>query len=175
MRTLATTLNYIANKETTTVNNKLDGVISFDVSFSGSTIDGAIYKRKPNQAFVKFDLINNDIDRRYLSNSSKEVMMQGIHQIGVYVPKGGSVNADIVAIGAIDEYRKQYVSLFNNSTINDWYDFFTDTTINLNLLSLKQLSEIGQMMQISHTSMSPKLQDDTHVYYVLSAYFNVIS
>jgi hypothetical protein len=118
--------------------------------FAGRTLDGDLFERDPNKNYIRFDLLNNDIDRRNLSDNEAETMLGGIYQVSVYVSKIGKKIPDIEAQGLIDSIRP----LFQQGM---------------------KLESGGQSVRIYRTDVSPQLSNDTHIYYAVSVYFEVIA
>lgn len=130
--------------------NEIATALKLTPCFAGRTLDGDVFKRNPNINYIRFDLLNNDIDRRTLADNEAETMLGGIYQISVYVSKVGKKNPDMEAQGFIDSIR----GLFQQG---------------------EKLVSGGQSARIYRTDVSPQLSNDTHIYYAASVYFEVIA
>lgn len=124
--------------------------IDIDYALAGRELDGEYYTTKPDTNYIDFYLITNEIDRRNLANNQDEVMLSSIYQVDVFAGKSKGGSPDMVAIDLVDQVRAEFP------------DGLT-------------LTNDGQDVEIYRTNISPRLDNDTHVYYAVSVYFNVIS
>lgn len=118
--------------------------------FAGRTLEGDVFEREPSANYVRFDLLSNDIERRSLADNEAETMLGGIYQISVYVSKVGKKIPDIEAQGFVDSIRNSFSQGM-------------------------KLESGGQSVRIYRTDVSPQLSNDTHIYYAVSVYFEVIA
>lgn len=118
--------------------------------FSGRTLAGDVFEREPSKNYVRFDLLNNDIDRRTIADNEAETMLGGIYQISVYVAKVGRKIPDIEAQGLVDSIRGAFPQGM-------------------------KLENSDQSVRIYRTDVSPRLSNDTHIYCAVSVYVEVIA
>ena len=120
------------------------GDLGITACYAGRDENGAIFDDSVVENYLRFDLINNEIDRRNLANDDSDVMLNAIWQIGVFVPKV-SMNPSGELLGLVDSVR----GAFNQGLV-------------LNAV------------QITRSDVSPLMDNDTHFYYAISVYFNVL-
>ena len=115
--------------------------------YGGYTASGALFSASPTESYIDFNLLNGAVSRRSVRGGETD-FSRGIYQADCYAPKSGASNPDVVALSLAAKVQEVFAQ---NAT----------------------LTFSAQDVQIRYCEVSPRLTNDTHIYYAVSVYYHV--